>query len=713
MLFTLTLNRWTWIVAFLSIAFTATAASNDSLNDLTGHWRLFVDDHYIAAKNNVSRNYHPFNKHSDNPLIVGNKPWEDGDIYLYGTVLPSEDGNGYRMWYQALPGNSDKPAVLYATSEDGIHWEKPELGVYPRNGSKSNNILLADDQGGFMASVIHTPWDLNPSGKYKMFSMRQGGKWIAHRSSDGIHWQDMPGESISSGGSDSAQFLWDPHKKQYVKFGKVIRYVNGTRRRCIGRASTKDLSSWPKLKLVMAPDTYDDRWVEGVGVRRTSLYGVSAFAYESMYIGLLWIFRATGPEGYLIGPLYCEIVTSHDGTHWQRQEKERIPMLPLGPTGSWDDGMVLTATQPLLDGDTLKLYYGGFDEEHSRGMNGKIGLATLRKDGFASLDAGIDKGIVTTKPLSNTKGQLHINYDARDGGLLVEVLDTQGNVIPGYERSNCHKLTENSINQIVTWNDKNSLPTNKNPIRLRLILQNASVYSFMAGENIRVSKRPPKITPAALFTFESQWTQDKLDRDGQQQISFIGKIRPHAEKPNVAFGNRAASIGSPWCQLNYIKINGTRRLGRKFTLALYVKFRDNTHARLFSSYDNCGPIMYKDLVFDCDPNGQTVPGLRLVCKGIEISSNPVSFNDNKYHHIAVTYDDGLVQFFMDGKNIGTRHLPGGEPVVLKRDLCVGEDPTLGREEQLRAYVDDILILGRTLSAPEIRKLHTQGAKRLF
>jgi len=52
--------------------------------------------------------------------------------------------------------------------------------------------------------------------------------------------------------------------------------------------------------------------------------------------------------------------------------------------------MVFTATHPLKEGDTLKLYYGGFDYPHAQPKywHAKIGLATLRKDGFASLDAG-------------------------------------------------------------------------------------------------------------------------------------------------------------------------------------------------------------------------------------------------------------------------------------------------------------------------------------
>ena len=56
-----------------------------------------------------------------------------------------------------------------------------------------------------------------------------------------------------------------------------------------------------------------------------------------------------------------------------------------------------------------------------------------------------------------------------------------------------------------------------------------------------------------------------------------------------------------------------------------------------------------DLVFDFDPSGRVLDGLRLFCKGISVLSDPVTFADGKYHHLAVVYDDGLVTFHLDGK----------------------------------------------------------------
>ncbi|GMU19934.1 MAG: hypothetical protein AMXMBFR13_00380, partial [Phycisphaerae bacterium] len=141
-----------------------------SLNDLTGSWQLFVDDHLVAAKQKVSRRYHAFGKYPANPVLRGDKPWEGDDIYLYGTVLPTEQGPGYRMWYHALPGikGDDAYRLLYATSQDGIHWEKPELGLVEYKGSKANNIFIRRGARDHILSVLHLPWESDPAHRYLM-----------------------------------------------------------------------------------------------------------------------------------------------------------------------------------------------------------------------------------------------------------------------------------------------------------------------------------------------------------------------------------------------------------------------------------------------------------------------------------------------------------------------------------------------------------------
>jgi hypothetical protein len=697
-----------------------TVLATKSLSDLTGPWQLFVDDYLIATKTNVVRTYHPFEKHPENPIMVPDKPWMD-HVVTSGVVLPNEDGKGYRMWHgcwvtadvrKKLGGS---PA-LYSTSKDGIHWEMPILGLVPWiDGSLENNFLPTKSR------PIHTPSNTDPKRRYMSMARGEGGGYSVSFSEDGIHWEIPTDTSPLMGGSDVGNFHYDAGTGLYRGYVKVVRNVSGLRRRCVALSATKDPRSWPPPELFMAPDDFDDRWVEKGTVQRTHFYGCPVIAYETMYLGLLWIFRAEDDRGYFHGPAFCELVTSRDGEHWLREEGERPPILDNGPSPSWDQGMIFTSAV-LVEGDTIKVYYTGSPDHHDVfPIHGGVGLATLRKDGFASLDSGMAVvGKVMTKRLENAAGPLHVNYDGSHtnigGYLAVEVLDAEGHVIKGYSKRDCDPLGGDSVDEIVTWGPRKELPTGAGSIRLHFLMKNTSLYSFMAGDKVKVIDEPAGPILAALYTFEDDKGKnatDVLKTDDQQKVLFRGIAKVDTESENAAFGRRSINIGSRFRPLNRLEIEGTAQLGTHFTLAAMVKSEDNKLARLFSTYDSSGPVNYSELVFDFDPQGRVIKGLRLMCKGIIIESDPVTFADNEYHHLAVTYDDGLVRFYLDGKQVGRERLPGGEPVVLTHNLLVGEDEELGSNEQLTGHMDDILVLGRVLKDEEIKVLSKEGAEAFF
>ncbi len=490
----------------------------DSVDDLTGPWRLFVDDFPVLAKTNVVRTYHPFQKYAANPVLMPQHPWEQL-IYLYGTVLPNETRTGYRMWYQTLLTNnpcSYSGAQPYATSTNGINWTKPALRLHSWCGSTSNNLY----HPGFMTSVMQTPDDPDPAKRYKYMTFNSA--WHGGWSSNGINFVSAPNNPLFTGGGDAGQICWDPRTKEYRCYVKNLWYdTNGLRRRAVSLAATTNFTNWPgSASLVLWPDAVDDRWSSN-SIQRTHFYGMSAFPYESMYIGFLWIHRATNLlgdlPGYQVGPIHVEVVSSQDGVNWTREEGNRPPILELGANGTWDDGMVFTARAPVVEGGTLKLWYGGFDQVHDAGLSrshSAIGLATMRKDGFASLDAGASVGTILTKTLTNATGPLHVNYQASVGGSLkVEVLDANNNVFPGYSQADCVSLTGNSVDQTVSWQTHGELPPIPSLVRLRFVLQNASVYSFMVGQVVvpKINQSPSNRTnfsgTTATFTVQAAGTE--------------------------------------------------------------------------------------------------------------------------------------------------------------------------------------------------------------
>jgi len=355
------------------------AAVIKSPEQMVGPWQLFIDDHLIASKKNVVRRYHAFEKHPGNPLIVVDRPWEKWVVRV-NRVLPEEDGSGLRMYYGCWsePPEGAKKGWgsfhCYAVSKDGLKWEKPSLGLYEWKGSRDNNILPNSP-----GHVMYTPWDKDPAKRYQ--GVGGGGGYHAYSSPDGLHWKRESTEPIVSGG-DTSHFYWDPHTKRFrgtVKGGagaKVSDHVGGLRRRTVGFCESADLLKFPPLRMVMAPDDIDDLWCKPDTVQRTHFYACHILPYETMYVGLVQIYRAAEPEGYFHGPLWLELVSSRDGVHWLRaepdtairniyslQDTSRPPLLNVGKFREFDDGMVI-APMPILVDDELWLYYSGYDDLH-------------------------------------------------------------------------------------------------------------------------------------------------------------------------------------------------------------------------------------------------------------------------------------------------------------------------------------------------------------
>jgi len=74
-------------------------------------------------------------------VLKFDKPWE-GMFCGYVTII--KDGKTYLAYYRGLPeagkDGSSLETTCYAESKDGIHWEKPNLGLFEIDGSLENNV---------------------------------------------------------------------------------------------------------------------------------------------------------------------------------------------------------------------------------------------------------------------------------------------------------------------------------------------------------------------------------------------------------------------------------------------------------------------------------------------------------------------------------------------------------------------------------------------
>jgi hypothetical protein len=114
-----------------------------------------------------------------------------------------------------------------------------------------------------------------------------------------------------------------------------------------------------------------------------------------------------------------------------------------------------------------------------------MGLATLPVDRFVAIrsDGAADGGLIET-PLFETPGMtLLVNAETEHGDLLVEVLGTNGNLLPGFEKDACVLTREDALRHRVAWmvdGKPMSLPPRvaRTGFALRFILRGGSLYAF-------------------------------------------------------------------------------------------------------------------------------------------------------------------------------------------------------------------------------------------
>ena len=461
--------------------------------------QLFIDDYMVDESRGVSRRLNQPAKYAGNPVMIPLYPWE-GSIALYGTVWHHPEQGRFQMWYQGFGGmgvprmgadmsgsrwkNFDPANLLYtigyATSNDGIFWERPNLGLVEYDGTRDNNLVLVD---AAFANVIMDDRDPDPDRLYKslFFKARDtrgtanigDGVSVAF-SPDGLRWTKYDGNPVITRSSDSHALLgWDELHGKYVSYCRPsVHEGNMTRR--IGRSVSDDFVNWTDPEDVLVPDEHDPLGLE--------FYGMPVFKYQDLYIGQLLAYHAPPEEPQIrsSGPIDVQLAISRDGVTWDRVGARR-PFIPNGPPGSIDAGEVYTARAPVAVGDELWFYYSAGAIEHGvTGRSGPICLAKLRLDGFVSIDAGDAVGTLVTKPLRLDGGRLRINASARGGSVAVAVLDEHGIQHEGFGRIDCALFDGDAVGHNVTWRGKSSLDELRGrDIRLKFYLRDARLYSFV------------------------------------------------------------------------------------------------------------------------------------------------------------------------------------------------------------------------------------------
>jgi hypothetical protein len=506
-----------------------------------GERQLFLDDRVVESSFGLRRTLHPPTKRGLIKDADGRDwERGDVFVGIEASHAVARDRQGrFHMTYRYLwwdPGVRDlhpsigqdkavwfRVSTGYASSADGIHWHKPKLGrengptgfvrqaefpyEVPAGVSKENNLgcpLL------YVRDLQATGGIRDPA---RRFLVRAGRREDTHNFAP-IEWQPL------SYAADWPDFVGNPEWSakltpipggQFSPRGQLVGYDAAARLwftvgqsrfgtwrerggRDISRCTSPDLVHWtePELVLPVAGDEAKERtdWVEYMEM--------VAYRAGDAWLGQLVIFHGDRsnpqyqmPGDYNVwrkGTTEIRLVVSRDaGKTWQRVAGQEAWL--SGSTERHGYDRLVYPGLPVEVGDEVWFYYPAFDGDHlvfnrdgtvfEPGFlrTGRTALATLRKDGYVSLDAGDEPGTLLTRPLPFTGGQLAVNLCAPRGSLLAELMDETGRVL-----AESTAVTGDGVALPVYWKKQAGLIGQEaRTVRLRFRLHQAAFYGFNIG----------------------------------------------------------------------------------------------------------------------------------------------------------------------------------------------------------------------------------------
>ncbi len=495
---------------------------------------LFLDNALLEMTPGVSRRLHQPKKHLLNPVVRCDR-WCDGNnMQPYTTMYDAED-KLFKMW--ARSGSDWKSSrldghaayMLYFTSADGVHWNKPDLGVAEIAGRRDHNIVFTSDmvfpsdaagaqgkkkyvipgtpvtpQGkkAFFWSVNKHPNPRNASEKFVAVAIVQDHRRGAHvvTSPDGIHWTcasapfwQTPND-VSDKGDDCLMHLFYDHaKEKWVLYRRIIPQFSermiaiesDCNREAVDRyyrsyayADSEDLLEWKNHQFILSMDADDPA--------DTELYQFACHKIGQTYVGFMSVYYLRLPQ-----PINIHLATSRDGIHFTRVCRGE-PFIPSGPLGYYDYmAMACSQPEPIIVDDTVYIYYVAANFGHAADIAStdpgvlKTGaaLATFKRDRYASLEtSSFDSGPcrLVTRPFTVQHSKLYLNAATwMKGSIRVEALTRDWQPIPGFGQVEAREVQGDALDHPVRWKDNADVgKLVGKEIRLRFYMTRARLHAM-------------------------------------------------------------------------------------------------------------------------------------------------------------------------------------------------------------------------------------------
>ena len=490
----------------------------NGLIDAAEHKQLFLDDYAIETTDGLVRTLHPVDKQG--PVI---EPDESiGQLAVQSSAPPlwNPERGLYEWWFNARYSTPPRPPRMgttvtrghYATSQDGLTWDRPSLGLHEWEGSKDNNLAREPGKIG-LTHILRDEREPDPARRYK--GMFGGGHREFGVSPDGFDWTmlDVPG--IPS--EDTSYMLYDEYTDQFLAYHKLSTEWG----RSVWLAKCTEFGDWSESVLVFHSDEQDR---ENAAKRIQAvvddpdyltppiideqdyiaqIYKMSVMPYEGLYVGFPVLYNPSGlippPRGNATGISQVELTVSRDLYNWDRVADREI-FIPLDKWDGVNYGtcQILTCGRPLVrDDGEIWVYYSAcrarghkqlywyspasshidrsyFNDSDESGI--ALSLGKVRPQGFVSLDAR-GEGSLTTRPFATGGKRLHVNANAR-GELRAALLDADTmQPLEGFTADECDGVSGDRVSAAVTWSGRTA-PADRTAVRASFTLRDADLYAF-------------------------------------------------------------------------------------------------------------------------------------------------------------------------------------------------------------------------------------------
>jgi len=437
-----------------------------ALFDETQAQTLFAfDDVSIPFTQNLKLVMRMPHRHPQNPVVQrgGAKAPDSWAVQFYGSVIREEEK--FRMWYVAAgedrvkrTGPRSSPwRVAYAESRDGVHWNKPSLGLVDYLGSRDNNLVSLEPRLGIVnLKVLREPSAAHPYklGAHVWFpkGRKRMGTFAPYSSNDGLRWRLMTEAKPVDFELQPNDLLLPPVHLEPVGglyLWDGLYHLSGqnampTTRPLHGRISrayvSSDFINWtPGSALNFVRTQQHERLGPGRSREGEQNHeAISVWKRGNVLLGVSGRWHGAAEwEGVTVD---LGFVLSNDGIRF-REPAHDWTFLKRGNDGAWDQGGLLQGQGFENVAEQTFIYYGAWDPRASEGSppRGGVGIAMLPRDRFADLrvdESTRGKGTyqlenpqseLLTKSLQwapDTEPQIHVNAHGlgADAALRLELL---------------------------------------------------------------------------------------------------------------------------------------------------------------------------------------------------------------------------------------------------------------------------------------------------